>query len=777
MSAVPKHKDISAVTSSADRGRSSDAARLEDFMAIANEWFWETDHTHRFTFVSNKFTQITGLDAASYIGKSRVDMGLMPDTEEGKAHLELLAARQPFRDYVYRRQTPSGARWFKISGAPVFEGTRFLGYRGNGIDITEQVKADEDATRARSRLELTLSSTNEGLVFFDTDDRCVIANENYLDFFDPERKMVRIGDTFETIMRRFLENGLVPEAATDAEGWLARRVEAHKAGDFRTETLMSTGQWFRISEHAIPDFGTVAVYTDITDRKRREIELRAQTRLMASIFANVRQGICVLDKDLRVRTVNGRFSELLGLPTGLVKTGSHYDEIIAFNDARNEFGDDEAEKRRVRNFITILRRRQPHRYQRQRPNGTVVDVEGIPLPDGGMVVAVSDVSDLHRMLTRLEERESRYRHLVENNPDAILVHRHNQVVYANPEAVRTFGAPSHSALMETAPSDLMHPDDLHLIEAHVREMMKEGIGSRRGATGFRAVRMDGQIFEMETESSIIEFDGLPTVQVIARDVTARMRAEQDLMRAKTEAELASRAKSEFLANMSHELRTPLNAIIGFSEILEKQMFGPLGNSKYNDYVSDIYESGSHLLRVINDILDLSKAESGQFSIRETRFSLRTAIAASVRFFHERAAAKEIQLDIEEPEGEIELHADERLVKQIILNLMSNALKFTESGGTIRVTSELGPEWLTVSVADDGIGIPANRVGQMFEAFSQGHTGLSRKYEGTGLGLPLSRSLAELHGGTVEISSTEGVGTEAVLKLPVARVNTPENITR
>lgn len=745
-------------------------SRLQDFLEIANEWFWETDRDHRFTFLSAKLHDITGVDPAEYIGRSRVEMSAKPDSLTVQRHLDDLAAHRPFRNYIYQGETPRGKIWFRVSGRPVFgPDGEFMGYRGTGVDVSDQVNSERRAERAQSRLETALQSINEGFTFFDADDRCVVANDRYRAFFDPDGDCVRIGDTFEQILRRMVDRGLVASALPDPEDWLARRLAGHREGSFGDEVQTRDGRWFAISEHVIAGVGIIGVSTDVTERKRREDELKSQRDLMTSVFASMKQGVCVLDANLRVRTANQRFRELVDLPVEMLQPGRDYLEVLDYNEGRGDFGDDK-EVARMRGFRELLLRREPLRYERRRPNGTVLDIQADTLRDGGVIITVLDTTESYRFRESLREREQRYRQLVESNPDAILVHRGGRILYTNQACVRMFRAGSREAMLKPGSTALVHPDDLHLVDAAVRELMARGVGSHRGSMNYRAVRFDGEVFEVEAETSIVTFDGQPAAQVIARDVTARREREIALQRAKEEAELANRAKSEFLANMSHELRTPLNAIIGFAEILNGRMFGPLGHDKYETYAGDIHESGRHLLSVINDILDLSKAESGQFEINEADFDLSFCLQACLRLIQERADRKGVEIRNLVPEDPpVELFADERLIKQIIINLLSNAVKFTDRGGRVDISAGADRDCYVIRIVDTGIGIAPERVGRMFEAFTQGHTGLSRRFGGTGLGLPLSRSLAELHGGTVTIESVEGEGTTAALRLPLTRL--------
>ncbi|MBL6853614.1 MAG: HAMP domain-containing protein [Alphaproteobacteria bacterium] len=252
--------------------------------------------------------------------------------------------------------------------------------------------------------------------------------------------------------------------------------------------------------------------------------------------------------------------------------------------------------------------------------------------------------------------------------------------------------------------------------------------------------------------------------VFVSDFSEIKAREQSYKQAKHEAEAASAAKSRFLANMSHELRTPLNAIIGFSEILSGQLFGPLGNSKYTEYAGDILHSGRHLLDVINSVLDLSKSEAGKLELNLKPVDLVQVLRECTRMVADQCSSAGLKLSVSGIERPLPVSGEVAKLRQVFLNLLSNAVKFTEAGGAIDVSVDDDGETIAITIADTGIGMSPQDIQVALTPFGQVDNRLERKYEGTGLGLPLARTFVELHGGALQIESVPAQGTRVTVRL-------------
>jgi len=426
-----------------------------------------------------------------------------------------------------------------------------------------------------------------------------------------------------------------------------------------------------------------------------------------------------------------------------------------------------------------------------RARAQVIDPEAQEIHLIGIAV---DVTEQHNLAVRSETADQRLRTAIENiNESFVLWDAAQRLIMCNTKYVQDSGLPDR---------DVGPGIDREEIEARMTPFVSERRlanphGPRAGATYERQLA-DGrwlQVNEIETkdggtvsvgaditqlklnQEKLVDSERRLMASVEQLSIAQKAEAEKarelvDLnrkyMKETERAEGASRAKSEFLANMSHELRTPLNAIIGFSELMQSKLFGALGSDKYEEYIRDIHSSGTYLLGVINDILDMSKIEAGQFSIDSEDIDLCPLMRETVRVISLQAAKKSITVETKIADA-MRLYADRRAIKQIVINLLSNAVKFTGEGGRITVRARKVAGAMMLTIEDSGCGIPKDALGKLGRPFEQVQNQFSKSHTGSGLGLAISRSLAELHGGALKIRSTVGVGTIVSVRIPERRL--------
>jgi len=390
-----------------------------------------------------------------------------------------------------------------------------------------------------------------------------------------------------------------------------------------------------------------------------------------------------------------------------------------------------------------------------------------------ILVVIIDHTEQVKAQEELRQSESRFMALIDNSPSAVMIKdlggRH---IVAN-KCWHNWYNPSGKDTQGKSIHDFFPKEYAELVLALDREVMETGqIVEREYETPFpdgttRATRL--QKFPITDDNGKIV-----AVGAINTDITEQKRVEQSLRDAVEQAKYANRAKSDFLANMSHELRTPLNAIIGFSDLILREIHGSLGNAKHREYLKDINESGLHLLELISDILDLSKIEAGETGLQEENLDVRQVVQSCHALIKERAKSNDVAVELNVSDQLPALYADKRRLKQILLNLLSNAIKFTPAGGKVVLHCWCrSDDGFVFQIVDTGIGIAYEDIPVALSSFGQvDHGTVSGNFEGTGLGLPLTKNLAELHGGSLELESKVGHGTTVTVRFPATRTVRP-----
>lgn len=393
------------------------------------------------------------------------------------------------------------------------------------------------------------------------------------------------------------------------------------------------------------------------------------------------------------------------------------------------------------------------------------------------LVGVSqDVTDLERANKAIRNSEQEFRLLAEHSTDVISRYDvEGNPVYVSPSVERVLGYPPEVSLTQSW-AEFTHPQDRKHVAAEIVGMFKDHQTRR---VSYRMMASSGEYLWLESAITPLvddrgEYQGMVTC---TRDITEQKTREQELMAAREHAEQANLTKSRFLANMSHELRTPLNAILGFSEMMTQEIFGPMGNTQYGEYAELIHESGSHLLSLISDILDMSKIEAGKYELSFESVAVVPALKKAARMVQTRVGEGELELLLQvDGIEDCHVYADERALTQILLNILSNAVKFTPAGGRITLSAVRAAHGrIAISVRDTGVGIEAQDLERVLNPFEQVVRHAELASQGTGLGLPLVRALVDMQDGVFNINSTPGRGTTVTIAIPDA--DTMDNAAR
>lgn len=623
-------------------------------------------------------------------------------------------------------------------------------------DITE-------LRRAQDRLATMLEGMRHGVAMFAEDGTLLAVNSLTRKLTGLEAPIHGSGDRIDTILGELadLENFRTEE---ERERFL-ERTGARGLRPGRYIRRAASGLMLEVVTDRLPGGGFVRTFTDVTALHAAEARAQGRARMLETMLESIRHGLVMYGPDKRLIAANRLASQMTGVADLHQRDDLTLAGVMALQRACGSFGEGENAEALER-WLNNLDRSRPQAFQRLLPDGRVFEVVSDPTADGGFVVTISDVSKLVAAEADAKRRAELLGAMLENIRHGIcLFDAQGRVMAAN----RKF-----TALLDL-PAELVAPGSLH--RDFIAEMLARGeFGEGEAAAGIAAglvgrdftlkyrnvrARPNGRVVDVVSEP--IEGGGFV---LTFTDITEERLVSAELERARDAAEAANAAKSRFLATMSHELRTPLTAVIGFAEALQTRPDAPARG----EYLQSIRDAGQHLLSLINDILDVARAEHGGLAMAEEVVDIAALAQGVARVMAVTASSASLSLTLELPEPLPRLLGDALRLRQVLLNLVANAIKFTPPGGQVRLTAALDAEGgLVLGVIDTGIGMEETDIPRAFEPFSQLDSSLARRFSGSGLGLHLSRALAEAQGFELALRSVPGQGTTATLRIPRDRL--------
>jgi signal transduction histidine kinase/DNA-binding NarL/FixJ family response regulator len=682
--------------------------------------------------------------------------------------------------------------------------TKSGGVVTNLVDISEVKRREREAMEARAVLQSVFDNLSDGVLLYESDGRWVYQNPAMAKLHDMSDELLHTLPTFADIIHYRAQRGdygPIHRLPGGLEGWIESRVRRFTLADQPAERRRTTtGRTVEVTYRRLADKRVLTIHRDLTEIVEQEERLKAaraeseKTReTLQSVLDNMIDGVMLVDRDFRLRFINRQVNEFLQLSPEIASPGASGYDVLRYQARRGDLGtvsSDADVEARVARRIELMSKPNGMRYERRTLSGRYVEFNFRPIPDGGMLAIYRDITTLKEQQAEVENARARAeaaQTMLDDalgsmtggvgiwGPDERLIQCNAAYRAVNrdiPDIVRpgtTLEAAARGAMRaQYELLDLPVPtDEVERLAQSIVTQHRRGEGALEFPVGRDAWT---RLTAARTKSG--GYVSLFTDISELRHRQRELRKERDAAKAaRDEAEAANQAKSTFLATMSHEIRTPMNGVVGTAELLERE---PL-TERQRRMIGTVRSSAAALMRIIDDVLDFSKIEAGRMELEEAPFSLRALVAATAEALSAQVDKKGLALTIGiDPDTPDTLLADATRLRQILLNLIGNAAKFTEVGRIAVSARALAMDDATVtlvlSVTDTGIGMTAEQQARLFKPFSQADSSTTRRYGGTGLGLSIVRRLAELMGGTVTVDSTPGRGSTFTVTIKVRRGN-------
>ena len=674
--------------------------------------------------------------------------------------------------------------YFSASAAAFRPVTALLGWFDTMIPIAPVPAAGASDVLDTDLLRVVLEHSEQGISAYDAQRRLILWNERWLKLLGLPAKFGRIGTPLDEILLWRAEQGDYGDVEpVDEAHRRLRQFTPERTQEW--ERRQRNGTWLHFRRTPTAGGGVATFVTDVTASRTRESALTERRATLQTVLEAMDQGIVMIDGSLRVVAANQTALDWFGIPRESHPDGIPYPEVMRRIYAESGLTEPEL-TRRIERELADPGHFAARVYRLSLPGWRTLEVRQRPLADGGVVRVYTDITDRLRVEADLEASRTQaieatrlLADALDNSSDGFVIwDRDLRLTIWNAAYARL--VPGVADILETG---------LHLAEFVRIAITRGALRKEPGETDDAAIPRWLARYQQNTTYEHHRASGgwmLSTNRVLAdgsllwtrTDISAIKAREAEqaehahhleelthkLDLARIEAESANRAKSRFLAQVSHELRTPLNAVLGFSDVMRGQHFGTLGSERYVSYAEDIHGAGSHLLQVINQILDLAKVEAGRMTIEPQRNSLKRLLQESLKLVVTQAEAAHLRIEAEI--ADLPLWADRRLAKQALVNILGNAIKFTPPGGAVHVEASIVDDMTLIEIVDTGAGMTEAEIATAMEPFGRVDSTSRRAREGTGLGLPLVKAFLDLHGGRIEIESEKGRGTAIRLYFPL-----------